>query len=95
MKNLFYAGCCFSGYSFFQLLGIVIKGFPGSRTGAVALSILGLLIILGLGFNNWLGLWYKSSGNLSKNQNVVGFAPVYLFGTVAIFALIVGFMVGG
>lgn len=95
MKNLFYAGCCLSGYSFFQLLGMIIKGFPGSRSGAVALAILGLLIILGFGFSNWCGLWYQTAGNLSKNQSIVGFAPVYVFGTAAIVALIIGFMAGG
>lgn len=95
MNNLFYAGCFFSGYSFFQLLGIVIKGFPASRTGAVALAILGILIILGFGFANWCGLWYRTNGHLNRNQNIVGFAPVYVFGTLAIFALVVGFLVGG
>ena len=95
MKNLFYAGCCFSGFSFFLLLGQVIKGFPGSRAGAVALAILGLLLILSLGLNNWLGLWYKTAGHLSKNQNWVGFAPAYIFGSFAILALCIGFIVGG
>ena len=95
MKNIFYAGCCFSGYCFFQLIGMVIKGFPEARIGAIALAIIGLLLILGLGFYNWCGLWYKTGGSLSKNQSLVGFAPTYVFGSMAVLALIVGFLIGG
>lgn len=94
-KNMVYIGLCFSGYAFFQLLGMVIKGIPESRTGAIALAITGLLLILILGFYNWCGLWYQSSGHLSKNQSLVGFAPTYVFGSMAIVALIVGFLIGG
>lgn len=95
MKNLFYAGCCLTGFSFFQMLGQIIRGFPGSRGGAVALAILGFIIILGFGFSNWCGLWYKTAGHLNKNQSLVGFAPVYVFGTGALFALTVGYLLGG
>ncbi len=95
MKNLFVAGCMFSGYAFFQLLGIIIRGFPGSRTGAIALFILGMLIIFGMGFNNWCGLWYKRGGILSRDQSFVGFAPSFFFGAFAVTALIVGINAGG
>ncbi|MFM5935950.1 MAG: hypothetical protein ACKOQ2_09575 [Dolichospermum sp.] len=95
MKNLFYAGCCSIGYSFFQMLGQIIRGFPGSRGGAIALAIFGFLVILGFGFSNWCGLWYKTAGHLNKNQSLVGFAPVYVFGTGALFALTVGYLLGG
>ncbi|MFM6255799.1 MAG: hypothetical protein ACKPEQ_42825, partial [Dolichospermum sp.] len=71
------------------------RGFPGSRGGAIALAIFGFLVILGFGFSNWCGLWYKTAGHLNKNQSLVGFAPVYVFGTGALFALTVGYLLGG
>jgi len=95
MEDLFTVGCLFSGYAFFQLMGIIMRGFPGSRTGAIALSVLGILLIFGMGFSNWCGLWYKRGGVLSKNQSVVGFAPFYVLGTFALVALIIGFNAGG
>ncbi len=95
MEDLFTVGCLFSGYAFFQLMGIIIRGFPGSRTGAIALSVLGILLIFGMGFSNWCGLWYKRGGVLGKNQSVVGFAPFYVLGTFALVALIIGFNAGG
>jgi hypothetical protein len=95
MEDLFTVGCLFSGYAFFQLLGIIIRGFSGSRAGAIALSVLGILLIFGMGFSNWCGLWYKRGGVLSKNQSVVGFAPFYVLGTFALVALIIGFNAGG
>jgi hypothetical protein len=95
MEDLFTVGCLFSGYAFFQLMGIIMRGFPGSRTGAIALSVLGILLIFGMGFSNWCGLWYKRGGVLGKNQSVVGFAPFYVLGTFALVALIIGFNAGG
>jgi hypothetical protein len=95
MEDLFTVGCLFSGYAFFQLMGIIIRGFPDSRTGAIALAGLGILLIFGMGFSNWCGLWYKRGGILSKNQSVVGFAPFYVLGTFALVALIIGFNTGG
>lgn len=90
MKNLFYAGLCFSGYSFFQILGFVTKAFPGSRTGAIALIVLGLLIIFVMGVTNWCGLYYKRNGILDRTQSIVGFAPTFVFGTFALVAVLVG-----
>jgi hypothetical protein len=90
MKNLFYAGACFSGYSFFQILGFITKAFPGSRLGAIALIVLGLLIIFVMGVTNWCGLYYKRNGVLDRTQSIVGFAPTFVFGTFAIAAVVVG-----
>ncbi|WP_375511789.1 hypothetical protein [uncultured Nostoc sp.] len=90
MKNLFYAGCCFFGYSLFQILGFVSKAFPESRVGAIALITLGLLIILVIGVTNWCGLYYKRNGVLDRTQSIVGFAPTFVFGTFALFAVMVG-----
>jgi hypothetical protein len=95
MKELFIGGCLFCGYSFFQLLGIVIRGFPSSRTGAIALFILGMLLIFAMGFTNWCGLWYKRGGVLSKDQSIIGFAPSFVFGGFAVAALIIGINAGG
>lgn len=95
MEDLFVVGCLFSGYAFFQLLGIIIRGFPDSRNGAIALAMLGLFVILCVGFINWCGLWYKRGGTVSKNQSVVGFAPFYVLGAFALAALAIGFNAGG
>ena len=95
MKNLFYAGCCVTGFSLFQMLGQLTRGFPESRNGAIALAILGFLVIIAFGFSNWCGLWYQSNGYMNKNQTIVGFAPVYVFGTFAIIAVTVGYLIGG
>jgi hypothetical protein len=95
MKNLLYTGYCVSGFSFFLLLGQIIKGFPESRNGAIALFIVSFLVIVAMGFSNWCGLWYQTNGHLSRNQSIVGFAPVYVFGTAAIVALSIGIIVGG
>ena len=95
MRELFVSGCLFCGYAFFQLLGIVIRSFPSSRVGAIALFILGMFLIFALGFTNWCGLWYKSRGILNQNQTIIGFAPSLVFGAFAITALIIGINVGG
>jgi len=94
MKELFISGCLFCGYSFFQLLGLIIRSFPDSRFGAIALFTLGMLFIAALGFTNWCGLWYKKGGVLSKDQSIVGFAPSIVFGIFAVIALIIGINVG-
>jgi hypothetical protein len=90
MKNLFYGGLCFCGYQFFQLLGFVFKAFPESRFGAIALIVLGLLVIVAMGVTNWCGLYYKRSGVLDRTQSIVGLAPTFVFGTFAIAAVLVG-----
>lgn len=94
-KNLLYFGCFLTGFSFFLLLGQIIRGFPESKNGAIALFIVSILIFVGLGFYNWCGLWYQSAGHLNKNQSIVGFAPTYVFGSAATVALIIGIVVGG
>lgn len=94
MKELFIGGCLCCGYSFFQILGIVIRSFPGSRTGAIALFVLGMFLIFALGFTNWCGLWYQTRGVLNKNQTIIGFAPSIVFGVFAVTALIIGINVG-
>ena len=94
-KGLLYFGGFATGFSFFLLLGQIIRGFPESKNGAIALFIVSISIFVGLGFYNWCGLWYQSAGHLNKNQSIVGFAPTYVFGTAATVALIIGIMVGG
>ena len=94
-KNLLYFGCFLTGFSFFLLLGQIIRGFPESKNGAIALFVVSISIFVGLGFYNWCGLWYKSAGHLSKDQSIVGFAPTYVFGTASTVALIIGIIVGG
>lgn len=95
MKDLFSIGCLFTGYAFFQLLGILIAAFPNSRIGAIFLFILSMLLIFGVGFNNWCGLWYQNNGFLNKNQSIVGFAPSIFLGMFAVVALIIGINIGG
>ena len=95
IKNLLYFGCFLTGFSFFLLLGQIIRGFPESKNGAIALFVVSISIFVGLGFYNWCGLWYKSAGHLSKDQSIVGFAPTYVFGTASTVALIIGIIVGG
>ena len=90
MKNLFYAGLVFCGYGFFQLMGFVMAAYPASRSGAIALIILGLLFIIALGVTNWCGLYYQRNGVIDRTQSIVGFAPTFVFGTVALVAVIVG-----
>ena len=90
MKNLFYAGCCFTGYSLFQILGFVSKAYPESRLGAIAIITLGLMLILFMGVTNWCGLYYKRNGVLDRTQSIVGFAPTFVFGTGALAGVIVG-----
>lgn len=94
-KNLLYFGYFLTGSSSFLLLGQIIRGFPESKNGAIALFIVSILIFVGLGFYNWCGLWYQSAGHLNKNQSIVGFAPTYVFGTAATVALIIGIAIGG
>lgn len=94
-KNLLYFGYCLTGFSLFLLLGQIIRGFPESKNGAIALFIVSILIFVGIGFYNWCGLWYKTAGHLNKNQSIVGFAPTYVFGTAATVALIIGIAIGG
>ena len=93
-KNLFYAGCCFSTYSLCQLLGIIMRGFPNNRIGAIIIAVILLLSILAIGFCNWCGLWYQSGGYLKKHQTLVGFGFVYVVGTFVIVALTTGFLIG-
>jgi uncharacterized membrane protein YidH (DUF202 family) len=90
MKNLFYAGLVGCGYAFFQLMGFVAAAFPASRSGAIALIILGLLFIVALGVTNWCGLYYQRNGVIDRTQSIVGFAPTFVFGTLALAAVIVG-----
>lgn len=90
MNKLFYGGLLFSGYATFQLLGFLIRAFPATAGGAIAIILLGLLLIIIAGFNNWLGLYHKYHGVMSKNLTFVGFAPVYIFGGLVLFAVMVG-----
>lgn len=90
MDKLFYGGLLFCGYATFQLLGFLIKAFPSTAGGAIALILLGLLLILIAGFNNWLGLYHKYHGAMNKNLTLVGLAPVYIFGGLVLFAVMVG-----
>lgn len=92
MKNLFYTGCCFCGYALFQLLGFVAAAFPGSRTGAISLIFLLLLLIAAVGLTNWVGLYYKQH-RITRTQTLVGFAPALVFGAIALFAVLVGVMI--
>lgn len=90
MDKEFYGGLLFCGYATFQLLGFLLKAFPVTTGGAIALIFLGLLLIVISGINNWLGLYYKHHGILNKTQNIVGFAPIYILGSLALFAVMVG-----
>lgn len=90
MDKLFYGGLLFCGYATFQLLGFLIKAFPSTAGGAIAIILLGLLLIIIAGFNNWLGLYHQYRGVMSKNLTFVGFAPVYVFGGLVLFAVMVG-----
>jgi hypothetical protein len=93
MDKEFYGGLLFCGYATFQLLGFLSKAFPSTTGGAIALIILGLLLIVISGINNWLGLYYKHHGIVNKIQNIVGFAPIYILGSLALFAVMVGIYV--
>lgn len=77
------------------MLGQIIRGFPGSRGGAIALAILGFFVIICFGFYNWMGLWYKTSGIIKKHQTTVAYGLVYVFGGGALLALTVGYLSGG
>jgi hypothetical protein len=90
MNRLSYGGLLFCGYATFQLLGFLIKAYPSTAGGAIALILLGLLLILVAGFNNWLGLYHRYHGVMSKNLTLVGFAPIYIFGGLVLFAVMVG-----
>lgn len=90
MNKEFYGGLLFCGYATFQLLSFLLKAFPSTTGGAITLIILGLLLIVISGINNWLGLYYKHHGVVDKTQNIVGFAPIYTLGSLALFAIIAG-----
>jgi len=90
MKNLYYTGLIFCGYASFQLLGFIGAAFPLSRNGAISLILLGLLFIIGMGITNWCGLYYKNNGVIDRTQSIVGFAPTFVFGTLAIIGVVVG-----
>ncbi|MFM5937993.1 MAG: hypothetical protein ACKPER_17835 [Dolichospermum sp.] len=92
--SLTVVGCLFCGYSFFQLLGLITRGFPAHRIGAILLFLLGMFLIVALGFTNWCGLWLQHRGVLSKDQTIVGYAPSIVFGFFAVLALIIGINVG-
>lgn len=90
-KNMrFFGGLLFLGYSTFQILGFLVKAFPATSGGAILMILLGLLLILIAGFNNWLGIMFQYNGITSKAQNIAGFAPVYALGSIAFLGIIVG-----
>lgn len=92
-NRLFYGGLLFCGYATFQLLGFLVKAFPVTSGGAIAIILLGLLLAVVVGFNNWLGLYHKYHGVMSKNLTFVGFAPAYVIGIFVLSAVVVGLYV--
>lgn len=92
-NKLFYGGLLFCGYATFQLLGFLVKAFPITSGGAILLILLGLLLAVVVGFNNWLGIYHKYHGVMNKSLNLVGFAPAYVIGIFVLSAVIIGLYV--
>lgn len=90
MKNLFYVGLTFTGYSLFQLLGFISKAYPVASFGAILIILGLLLIILVVGIANWCGLYYQHRGIIDSTQTIVGLAPAFIGITLALFAVGVG-----
>lgn len=90
MKYLFYGGMAYCGYATFQLLGFIASAFPSSRVGAIGIIILLMLIIVAMGVTNWCGLYYKKLGILTRSESVIGFAPTFVFGSLALLAVSIG-----
>jgi len=76
------------GFSFSQVLGILISGFTLTQPG-ILFSIL-VFIVLIPGFLHWGGLQNKYAQKLSNAQIISCFVPSF----IAVGILLIGFLVG-